>query len=251
MRLLILEDEPLLAEALKREIISADPTLTVVATLGSIREALAWWEQHAAPDLIFSDIELNDGLSFEIFKRLDEVPPVIFCTAYNHYAAQAFQANGVDYILKPLDPAEITAALLRFRARTNTPSAPDYAALAEFVQQKQQRAPRNLLVRRGEHIIPVPITQIILAEIKHGIVYVRTRSGERYALSQNIEQTAATLGPEFIRANRQILIARGAIKHVSPYFGRKLLVEPNFQYSERIVVSKAGASEFLRKLEAG
>ena len=251
MDLLILEDEPLMAEALKREIIGADPSVAVVATLGSIREALAWWEANAAPDLIFSDIELNDGLSFEIFKRLDEVPPVIFCTAYNHYATQAFQANGIDYLLKPLEPAEITAALQRFRARATTPSTPDFAALAEFVHEQRQRAPRNLLVRRGEHIIPVPIVQIVLAEIKHGIVYVRTRAGERYALSQNIEQTAATLGPEFIRANRQILIARGAVKRVSPYFGRKLLVEPNFQYSERIVVSKAGASEFLRKLEAG
>ena len=124
MKVIIIEDEPLMSEALKEEILRVDARIEIVAQLSSIRESIAYLENNKWPDLFFSDIELSDGLSFEIFRHLQNTKPIVFCTAYDQYALEAFKVHGIDYILKPFQADDIDATLKKYKTLTNsTPSS--------------------------------------------------------------------------------------------------------------------------------
>lgn len=247
MNVLIIEDEALLAEALAGEIQSVDSNMKVIAILPSIQDTLDYFETHPSPDLIFSDIELSDGLSFEIFQQIKHHPPVIFCTAYNHYAVEAFRARGIDYILKPFETEDIRQAIERYQA-TQQRSTIDFQALQSFIT-KEKNTEQRVLVHRGETIIPVNTTEIALAELKYGTVFIITFDNQRYSINDSIEKLTSQLGDQFYRANRQHLIQRKAVLQVAHYFGRKLVVKPTINYQEQILVSKAKANHFLRWLE--
>ncbi len=251
MNIVIIEDEALLAEALRDEILSIDPNIRVLKLLPSIKESLEYFEKNGFPDLIFSDIELSDGLSFEIFKRLSNIPPIIFCTAYNHYATEAFRVHSIDYILKPFEREDIENALGKYEEKKQEQISPsiDIHALLKEMQGEKEDKERNILVQKGTNIIPISTKEIALAEIKNGTVYIHTFGKKRYPINHNIEKTYQILGTGFYRVNRQFIINRKAVNQVAQYFARKLLIKPSIDFSEQIIVSKANATDFLRWLE--
>lgn len=239
MKIVIIEDEPFTAKDLAGCIRSADPAAEIVATLGSVQEAVDFFKENVLPDLIFSDIQLGDGLSFSIFEGLGQSVPVIFCTAYDAYALEAFKATGIDYILKPFSTKSIAGALAKFQKLTNRGVA-ELSAL--FGQQTARRA---LLVYHKEKIVPVNINDIALCYLKEDAVTLITFAKHQYTINKTLEEIEKIAGPDFYRVNRQCLVNREAIRDVSQDLGRRLLVNLLVPCEEKVTVGRAKVTHFL------
>lgn len=251
MKIVIIEDEELTAHDLADTISKSEPGCEVIAILYSVKEAIAYFGNKEEPDLIFSDIQLGDGLSFEIFKETDITVPVIFCTAYDEYALQAFKANGIDYVLKPFTKKTISVALRRYKDLKHNLSknATDYKLITDLLQRRQP-SEASVLVYYKEKILPVNFSDIALFYIDKDIMHLVTFSLKAYSITKTMEEIEKIAGNNFFRVNRQYLIQRKAIKEASQYFHRKLLINLNIQYApkEPITVSKLRVADFLNWL---
>ncbi|MEM7571251.1 MAG: LytTR family DNA-binding domain-containing protein [Bacteroidota bacterium] len=251
MKVIIIEDEPLIAEGLQNDIERLQPDIQIVASLASVQEALSYFSQHELPDLFFSDIQLPDGRSFDIFQQLPEQVPVIFCTAFDEYALEAFRLNGIDYLLKPVNEEALRATLAKYDKLTSSRTLPSFnpQQLLTYFGIANRPSPGSILVHQGDKIIPVKKQHIALLHKKDGITYVHTFDRKKYHLDHNLDELERSLGTDFYRANRQFIVHREAIQNASRYFSRKLVIRLNFDFSEAIIVSKAKASHFLNWLE--
>lgn len=246
MRVVIIEDEVLTAEDLKESIQQLDNTVEVVAVLQSVREAVAYFQRNDMPDLIFSDIQLGDGESFDIYRTVEVTAPVIFCTAYDEYALQAFKTNGIEYILKPFTNASIADAIRKYNnlRRQFTGTATSANAIAETVQQHTPQ-PAAILVHYKDKIVPVRLENIVLFYIEKEILYLMTFDRQHYYLKKSLEEAEQLCGSDFFRVNRQFLVNRKAIKDASHYVSRKLSVNLSVPFREVITISKEKAPQFL------
>ncbi|MGE0561848.1 MAG: LytR/AlgR family response regulator transcription factor [Flavobacteriales bacterium] len=250
MKIVIIEDEELTANDLADTILSISTDYTIVKTLFSVKESIAYFKLNNDFDLIFSDIELGDGLSFEIFRKVNLNKPVIFCTAFNEYALQAFDSNGIDYMLKPFNQKSVEKSLTKLKnlRGTATKEDYDYNQLIEAILNKENSVFQSILCYQGDKIIPIKIENISLAYIENEIVYV-IHNYKSVHVNHTMDELEAMLGKRFFRANRQIIIHRNAVKEVNQYFFRKLLVIPSINFNEQILVSKAKAKSFLEWLK--
>jgi len=243
MNTVIIEDEPLMAQDLKACILASEPSARVVAILSSVREAIGYFREQPPPDLIFSDIQLGDGLSFSIFAANEQTIPVIFCTAYDEYALDAFRAAGIDYILKPYSSKDIAAALAKYR--TFRGEAPSYDEIARsFGKRKQQ----SVLVYYKEKIVPVDVGDIALFYLHNDLTRLLTFGKQQYVVSRPLEELERTVAGRFYRVNRQFLVNRRAIIDVSQYFGRKLLLNLSIPFDEKVTVGRLRTNSFLEWL---
>lgn len=249
MDIVIIEDEPLTAEDLADTIAEVDDQSKVVACLESVKESIEYFSNHDDPDLIFSDIQLSDGLCFEIFKKVDITVPVIFCTAFNEYAIQAFKANGIDYIVKPFTRKTVSEALERYRKLKHTfsgePAPIPYDVLMDMLAEKRDRQSASLLVHHKEKILPIKIQDIALFFIENEMTRLLTFDRNPFFIDKSLDDLDKLTGSGFYRANRQHLVNREAVKSASQKFNRKLAVRLSIPYKETITVSKAKATEFL------
>lgn len=246
MRVVIIEDEVLTAEDLKESIQQLDNTVEVVAVLQSVREAVAYFQRNDMPDLIFSDIQLGDGESFDIYRTVEVTAPVIFCTAYDEYALQAFKTNGIEYILKPFTNASIADAIRKYNnlRRQFTGIATSANTIAETVQQHTPK-PAAILVHYKDKIVPVRLENIVLFYIEKEVLYLMTFDRQHYYLKKSLEEAEQLCGINFFRVNRQFLVNRKAIKDASHYVSRKLSVNLSVPFREVITISKEKAPQFL------
>ncbi|ALO14089.1 Transcriptional regulatory protein YpdB [Salinivirga cyanobacteriivorans] len=252
MRIIIIEDEALMAEELETLILEYNSNYSIEAKLATIDEAVEYLQNNPMPDLFFSDIQLPDGLSFEIFQEIKCNVPIVFCTAYDEYALEAFKVNGIDYILKPFDSKIISDTLEKVNKILNKPTFKqgDFESLlSAFLDNKDLITKKNILIFKGERIIPIDTNEIALAYLDSGVTYIYTFDSEKFAAEQTLDKLESSLGVDFYRINRQFLVRRNAIEHVSKYFARKLLVATKIDVSEQIIVSKAKASSFLKWLQ--
>lgn len=251
MKILIIEDEPHTAQDLAGTIIKVAPGAEIMGILSSVKEAVNWFENNDTPDIIFSDIQLGDGLSFAIFDAIDASIPVIFCTAYDVYALQAFRAAGIDYILKPFTEKTIYAALVKYNALKDSfaKSIQSYATLEKGINDlKRQSA---VLVHYKDKILPIKLEDIAIFYLRNDITRLITFTKEEYLINETLEEAERLAGSRFYRVNRQCLVNRMAVKDVSKYFGRKLLVNLAIPFNDKVTVSKVKASHFLDWLAAG
>ncbi len=235
LQAIIVEDEPLaarrLADMLARQ--TAVP-IAVAATAESVVQAVQLLQTGPAPDVLFLDIHLADGLSFGIFEQVAVACPVIFTTAYDQYALQAFKVNSVDYLLKPIDADELAAALRKLHARHPAPAAApaapafDPALLAQLVQQMQQAPPASsyktqFVVRVGEHLKVVPLDQIAYFFSLEKATFLQTAEGRKYVVDYTIDQLETLLDPRrFFRLNRAYLAQQSAIHDIIHYTNSRL-----------------------------
>jgi len=248
MRILIIEDERKAANELRTLILGLRPHWVVVGVLPSASEAIDWFRENTAPDLVFSDIQLQDADCFRIFEVVDLKCPIIFCTAYDEYAIKAFETNGIDYLLKPVDRLRLEKSLQKL---DNWRVSPDYIDIGRLVEIITPAMGRTVLVHHKEKIIPVNHTDIAFFYYGDGIVSIRLLNGTTYQLTQGIDELQQTADPRlFYRANRQFIISRHAIRDIERFFARKLVVKLTLETPEAVVVSKAKASDFLRWLES-
>jgi two-component system response regulator LytT len=248
MNIVIIEDEPIVAEDLELSISQLIDGAGGIVKLQSVKEAIAYFEGPHNTDLIFSDIQLGDGLSFEIFMAFPIAAPVIFCTAYDEYALDAFKANGIDYILKPFTTQTLQRALERYSQLKKMFSADQpvqYAALMELLSNKSNAQSSSVLVYHQDKIIPIKLEDIALIHLANETSHLLTFTGKTFYPNKNLDELEKLGGNYFFRANRQFLVSRKAIVDVSSFFSRKLSLNLNIPLAERIVVSKGKASQFL------
>ena len=233
---LIVEDEPLAARRLADMLTRQPAPLEVVGTAESVAQAVALLRD-TTPDVLFLDIHLADGLSFDIFEQVAVRCPVIFTTAYDQYALQAFKVNSVDYLLKPIDADELAAALAKLRARlpalapTSAAAAPafDPALLTQLMQQMQQAAPpaasykSQFVVRVGEHLKVVPVEQIAYFFSLEKATFLQTVEGRKFVVDYTMDQLESLLDPrQFFRLNRAYLARQAAIHDIIHYTNSRL-----------------------------
>ncbi|MES2064613.1 MAG: LytTR family DNA-binding domain-containing protein [Bacteroidota bacterium] len=254
MNIIIIEDEGIVADDLEinlRKLISEPVN---IIKLRSVKEGIAYFKNNDAPDLIFSDIQLGDGLSFEIFVSEQVAVPIIFCTAYDEYALDAFKANGIDYILKPFTRQTLNAALEKYMQLKKIFSAdqtPQYDALLKLLSGKEGQQAASVLVYHLDKIIPISLNDIAMFYLENNVTNLLTYSGKTYFPNRNLDELERLAGSSFFRANRQYLVCRKAIIDVSSFFSRKLSLNLKVSHSEKVIVSKGRAAQFLSWLTNG
>lgn len=248
MKALIIEDETAAAANLQAILKEVEPTIEVVATLESVVESIEWLRSHPQPDLLFADIHLADGDSFRIFCDVEVTVPVVFTTAYDQYALEAFKVNSIDYLLKPINAGDVRRALDKLHRFTNSDRS-DYGSRVRSMASGTHAG--TFLVHVRDKIIPLRREQIAFCYTCNEKVTAYDYAGAVYPLDKTLE-ALQTLLPEtdFFRANRQFIIARGAVKEIAVWFGSRLSLHLTVETPERIVVSKARVPEFKAWLTA-
>lgn len=254
MKLIIIEDEARTARELKKMLENIDPEIAVLAMLPSVASAIKWFLENEAPDLIFSDIQLGDGLSFDIFKQVKITAPVIFCTAFDEYAIRAFESNSIDYLLKPLEEEMLEKSLEKYdrvKQHFNVNVQQYSQNLSRALVQLEKPYKKSILVHFREKIIPVKVSEICYAYSSNGFTTLSTANNISYAVQYTMDQLEKLLDPEqFFKANRQFLINRDVIQDVEHYFNRRLFVKLSCGSPVQIIVSKTKSQDFLEWVES-
>lgn len=254
MKVVIIEDEALTAEDLAEMLLKLPDGIEVVKILPSVQEAIIYFKHNSSPDLIFCDIQLGDGYSFEIFKAVRIDAPVIFCTAYDEYALQAFKNNGIDYILKPFTKKTIKTALEKYKfLKVRLSSAEiDFANILQNIQTRQQsdKKASSILINWKDKIIPIRINDIALFSIDFKMTQLVTFNNQKYVVNHTLEELEEICGEGFYRANRQYLINRKAITEAAQYHARKLVLKLKIEDKHDIIISKNRIPEFLSWLRS-
>jgi two-component system, LytTR family, response regulator LytT len=250
LKVVLIEDEKFTAIDLADTLTKIDSNIEIVITLSSVEQAIDFLKAEDGFDLIFSDIQLPDGLSFNIFKSVKIKVPVIFCTAFDKYALEAFDANGIDYLLKPFNEASVSKAIDKYIALKSNFKTPEsnLDKLIHKLEQQISHKPNSIIVYQGDKILPIGINQIALFYLEDDYVFALTFDSKKHILTQNLEELENLCGNNYFRANRQYLVNRKAVKDASKYFNRKIIINLNVNYSGQILVGKLKATSFLQWL---
>jgi DNA-binding LytR/AlgR family response regulator len=250
MKVLIIEDETAAAVNLQAILRRVAPDAEVLTVLESIAESIEWMTTHPQPDLILMDIHLADGESFRIFERTSVTAPVIFTTAYDRYALEAFKVNSIDYLLKPIQEEEVRRALEKLR-RLSQLERSHYTERVGQVMAHAGEQQRMFLIRVRDKFVPLAYEQIAYCYTNNERVTATTMTGISYPLDKPLDTLQEVLPTaDFFRANRQFIISRQAIVEIVVWFGNRLSLRLQVATPEQIIISKARVPEFKRWLTA-
>ncbi len=251
MQAILIEDENSAVENLKYLLQEIEPDLVLKEVIDTVSEAIQFFKTSSEYDLIFMDIHLADGNSFEIFKSVKPSAPIIFITAFDQYAIQAFKHNSIDYLLKPIEKVELKNAIQKFKngKELNRVTDAQIQNLLGLLQTKQKTFRQSYLVQKGDKLIPIATQDFAFFFIQNGVVRGTTNKNLTYHLDTKLEDLEKELNPnDFFRVNRQFLLQRSAIKDLNIYFNGRLIVNSIPLPQEQIIVSKANAPKFKRWL---
>ncbi len=243
MRVLIVEDETAAYENLAEILLLLDPGIVVAGNTESVKQTLRWLKSNPLPDLILMDIHLSDGSAFSIFDSLLVEIPIIFITAYDEYAIEAFKVNSIDYLLKPVKMLDLKRALDKFRKWTKQD-------ISKYISQLTQLAPfpkykDKFLIPYNDKLQPVDLTEISFFYTTEKSTRIYLKNGKSYSYSKTLDQIELSLNPsDFIRANKQFILSRNSVKNITIWFDSRLLITLDIEPPERIYVSKNKAAEF-------
>ena len=221
----------------------ADPTLEIVGNTEGVQQTVRWLRSNPQPDLIFMDIHLSDGSAFTIFEMMEVEIPIIFTTAYDQYAIDAFRVNSIDYLLKPVKQDRLESALAKLRKLSKSD-------LAQYIEQIAKLHPERkysdkLLIAYRDKLIPVSVDEIACFYTTNSVTQIFLRDGTTYPYPKTLEQIISSLDPtRFIRANRQFILSRLSIREIGVWFDSRLRISIDTPVPEQIFVSKNKASEF-------
>jgi len=247
MKAVINEDEIIAAQNLQRLINQIDSSIEIIAVLESIEESVEWFYINPSPDLVFMDIHLSDGSSFSIFEKVKIHAPVIFTTAYDEYALKAFEVNSIDYILKPINIKDLERAIDKFSHynKTNSSNEELIANMLAMFQKDKKIYRSNFLIPHKDKFIPLSVNDIAYIYSENRISKIVTLDNRTFYENSSLDTQQQQIDPtKFFRANRQFIISHKAIKDISIWFDNKLSVNLVAAVPEKIIVSKARASEF-------
>lgn len=248
MKIVVIEDERLAAEKLESLILQIDAQTEVVARLESVEESVNWLASHPSPDLIFMDIQLDDGISFEIFDAVKMEAPVIFTTAFDQYAIRAFKVNSVDYLLKPVDRNALEAAMGKYRRIFKPAGMED--KLSKVFEQLAKPWKTRFFVKVGVHFQSVPVEEICCFFVEERCSFLRTASGKSYDLDFSLDQVQKKINPEmFFRINRNFIINIQYISEMISYSSNRLKIKMKDFENEGLIVSRDKVSEFKQWMD--
>ncbi|MGC4101307.1 LytR/AlgR family response regulator transcription factor [Ferruginibacter sp.] len=255
MNAVIIEDETLIAKELQYKIATVAPDVKIVYVLPSIKTAYKWFMENAEPDLLFADIQLSDGVSFEIFERYKFKCPVIFTTAYDEYAIKAFKVNGIDYLLKPIDEENLKTAIDKAReiVKSRAEYPKDIQQLLTMMTNPQatvNRYKEKFIVKQRNNWIPV-FTKDIACFYRENLNYLVTFGGEKYIIDfTTLEEVEELLDPQlYYRANRQSLVHIDAIQSIKPHENQKLTLTLKAPLKMEQDISRDKAPSFKKWFE--
>lgn len=246
MTALIVEDEPLAAERLIKMLAAEDQSIQVLHVLDTVEKAVFFLKENTAPDIIFLDIELGDGKSFEIFEEVDVNSHIVFISAFDDYALKAFKYNSIDYLLKPLKRKDLSFALEKFRQHfTLTQSKSEIADILRQLQQKEYRS--RFLLRQGTRLFSVHTNEVAIAYTRERLHYIRTFSDTHHLIDNNLDELESQLDPEkFFRVNRQFIVSFNAIEQAYAWFDGKIKLMVKPAAYEDIIISRLRANDFKK-----
>ncbi|SFU64962.1 two component transcriptional regulator, LytTR family [Pustulibacterium marinum] len=246
MNTIIIEDEKPAARRLSRML--AELNVEVSQMLHSVEESIAWFQENEHPDLIFLDIQLSDGLSFEIFDAIDIKSAVIFTTAYDEYALQAFKLNSIDYLLKPIDDEELEVAVKKYKERIPKKEklSVDFDEIKKLlVNPIERNYKKRFTVKIGQHLKMIPVEEIECFYSENKGTYAATTDGRNYLLETTLEDLQNELQPEiFFRVSRKFYININAIKDIITYTNSRLQLKLHHFHEFEIIVSRERVKEF-------
>lgn len=246
MNVVIIEDEKPAARRLNRML--ADLNIEVNQMLHSVEESLNWLQNNIHPDLIFLDIQLSDGLSFEIFEEIEVKSAIIFTTAYDEYALKAFKLNSIDYLLKPIDSDELAAAVKQYES--HLPKTSEVQVNLEDIRKLlinpiDRKYKKRLSIKVGQHIKIIPISEIECFFSENKATYIHTAEKRNYLLDNSLENCEEQLNPEqFFRVNRTFIVHINAIKDIISYTNSRLKLVLETYNDQEIIVSRERVKDF-------
>ncbi len=250
MNYIIIEDERLSAERLAGMINRLFPDFILLKTLDSVKSAVKWLSSNEQPSLAFFDIQLADGLSFEIFEQVSVEFPVIFTTAFNEYAIKAFKVNSIDYLLKPIDEDELKSAVKKFQSNTNKPVKIENEAIAMALSQLTNNYKSRFLIKVGDHLRMVEVDEIALFISMEKSTFLRTYKGRDYGIEFTLEQIESLVDPKkFFRVNRKFVVDIKSIQDIIAYSNSRLKIKLAVVTDEDVIVSRERVGEFKEWLE--
>ncbi len=252
MKVLIIEDEAPAFRRLEKVLEEVDPAIEIIDVIDSVEESVKWFENHQHPDLIFMDIQLNDGISFDIFEKTKILTPVIFTTAFDEYMLKAFKVNSIDYLLKPILKEDLKQSLKKYNGLKSQYSneMPDLEMLFKQIRINEKHFKSRFLVKVGEKLISVVTEDIAYFYTKNGVVFLVTHRNNRYIMDQVLEEISEDLDPrQFYRLNRQFLVQFKHVAGVHKFAKGKLLIELDPNPGEQVIVSAEKATDFRNWLD--
>ena len=239
MKALLIEDEPYAVQQVQSLLAESAPEINLIAVLESIESTVEWFSTHSPPDLVFMDVHLADGSCFEIFTHINIGAPVVFITAYDQYALEAFRVNGLDYLLKPLKKKDLERSLERFYEMVSEKSGHvDYDRIAREILQNTGQYQKRLLIRYGQKITIIDISDVAYFYAESKDTLICTFDKRHYPADQNLEQLQKILSPEkFFRVNRKILINIKAITSMTSYSRSRIKLHLDPPFEEDVIVS--------------
>ncbi|MGB5818376.1 MAG: LytTR family DNA-binding domain-containing protein [Saonia sp.] len=244
MYVLIIEDESRAANQLQSMLKTCGFDYELLGIIDTVEDAVLWFQTHTAPDLVFMDIQLADGLSFEIFQKIDVEAPIIFTTAFDQYAIQAFKVNSIDYLLKPVQKDELNSALHKF-GKSNKPPMVAPTILKQLlgsIQTTNQR--EGILVKAGNGFVQIKISDLLYVYSQERITFGVT-SAKRYIIDETIDQLFHSLDHhQFYRINRGQIIAKNSIRKIDSYFNHRVKLSILNPRDQEFIVSRQKTGDF-------
>lgn len=249
MKVVIVEDEKLAAQKLQQLLTEVDAEINVVKVLESVEESINWFSTHSAPDLIFMDIQLDDGISFEIFNTIKIESPIIFTTAFNQYAIRAFKVNSVDYLLKPIDHQGLSNALQKFKKIFAEERSFEDRVSAVFKQISHPYKSR-FFIKIGMKYQSIQVADICCILVEERNTFLKTQTGKTYDLDYSLDQLQKMLDPEqFFRINRNFLVNINCIDEIISYSSSRLKLKLKSTTSGDLIVSRDKVAAFKRWMD--
>jgi DNA-binding LytR/AlgR family response regulator len=252
MNVLIIEDEPQAARRMEAVMKELESGVNIVGKIDSVKKAVQWISDNPPPDLILMDIQLADGISFSIFEKCNVQSPVIFTTAYDEYALKAFKVNSIDYILKPVDKDELSAALTKFKNMKRT--APDTKLLldniGQAVQMLTKRYKSRFMIKIGEHLKTIETTNLLYFYSQDKATFCYTVDNRSLILDYTLEQLEEMTDPAiFFRVNRKYLVSASAISDIISYTNSRLKLKLKGSQDDDIIVARERVQDFKEWLD--
>ncbi|MCU4176782.1 LytR/AlgR family response regulator transcription factor [Carboxylicivirga sp. N1Y90] len=250
MKVLIVEDERIAANKLERQLLQLDANISIENKIESVASTVKWLAENQV-DLIFLDIHLSDGLSFGIFDDIEVKVPVIFTTAYDQYAIQAFKVNSVDYLLKPINKYDLERSLDKFKNYHANEPVVDYKEIMQAMKSDSLQYQKRFMVMVGERIMSICIDDVAYFFAEGKYVFIVDKQGERYLIDFTLDKLVEVLDPSvYFRVNRQIIIRIDAIKQMHSWFKRRVKIDLMPDFDKEVIVSNERVKDFKKWLNS-
>lgn len=245
INVLIIEDEPLTATRLEKMLTALDPGIQVLGHLPSVRQTVAWLRNQPKPDLLFMDIHLSDGMSFEIFSQVQVDIPVIFTTAYDQYALEAFQVHGIGYLLKPVEKEKLKSCVERYRQYNYSTQPVQLLKALEKIELQATVHRKRFLVNYRDQLLAVTVQDIAYFSSEFKVTYIITHDNKKYSIDSTLEELEAELNPfEFMRITRQLIVSPQSIIKIHQHFNGRLKLELLPSSKEEVIISRDRSVQF-------